>query len=98
MASCTNQPLVVPIPVAPIGPIASTSYSPTVGVKVIKDYTELMPKISNQTTNLCSTSNISLEVFMVIYVLYCKVVPLQPIIVMNFIFMYQFKHRKSLNI
>jgi len=63
MASSTNQPLAVPVPVTPIGTIASTSYSPTFGVELRQDYTELMPAISNQTTNLCSTLDISPKVF-----------------------------------
>lgn len=65
MASSTNYPLPVPVPVTPEGAIASTSYSQTVGVELRQeDYTELMPTTSNQTKNVCSTSDISLQVFM----------------------------------
>lgn len=65
MGSSTNQPLAVPVTVTPIGPIASTSsYSPTVGLGLRQDYTELMPTKSNQTANLCSPSDISLQVLM----------------------------------
>jgi len=69
MAS-TNQPLAVTVPLPPIDPIASTrSYSPTVGAQFLQsqDYTELMPQVSNQTTNLCPTSD---KVFMIIYIYY----------------------------
>lgn len=64
MASSNNQPLAIPVPVTPIGVIPSTSYSPTVGVELRQDYTELMPTVSNQTLNLCSISDIVHQVFM----------------------------------
>jgi len=64
MASSNNQPLAIPVPVTPIGVIPSTSYSPTVGVELRQDYTELMPTVSNQILNLCSTSNIIHQVYM----------------------------------
>lgn len=96
MASSTNYPLPVPVPVTPEGAIASTSYSQIVGVELRQeDYTELMPTTSNQTKNVCSTSDISLQVFMSYDK--CKLIPLQPTIIFC-MFMNQSKRRKIFSI
>lgn len=64
MVSSQTQTLAAPVAAVQIGTIASPSFSPTVGVEFNQDLTKLMPIMTSLNKNVCSTSEISLKVFM----------------------------------